>query len=43
MNKKVWCTDSCSCDSTCKNTDSDPILEKSNFPDNDDENVNDDL
>ena len=43
MNKKVPCTDFCNCGPTYDNTDSDPILENSNFPDDDNEKVNDDL
>ena len=39
VNKKFPCTGFCSCGPTCENTDSDPILENSNSPDNDDEKV----
>ena len=43
LNKKVSCTDFCNCGPTYDNADSDPILENSNFLDDDDEKVNDDL
>ena len=42
-NKKFPFTDFCGCGPTCQNTDSDSILEKNDFPADDEENVNYDL
>ena len=43
MNKKLSFTDFCGCAPSFENMDCDPVLASNNFPDNDDEKVNDDL
>ena len=42
MNKRLF-TNFCGCVPTCENMDSDPMLESNDFPDNDDEKINDNL